>query len=358
MRAACNLNRFLLSLLPLLLIIGCDKTPPTSEQTTIEQLPHYQSDRQLLVYAYQQTGKQNTSTEIIPLPDSLPIDPAQSALGKKLFFDPRLSADNSVACVSCHLFSLAGADDKPVSIGIHQRKGELNSPPVFNAVFNIAQFWDGRAKDLAEQAEGPILNPVEMGMPDWQTLIQKLKQTPDYPQAFQKVFPQQGITRHTITYAIAQFERTLISPNSRFDRYLKGEVDALTEFEKQGYQLFKQRGCIACHNGINIGGNLFQKAGVFDPLVQTDKDTKPWIGRFAVTQDPADKYYIKVPTLRNIELTAPYYHDGSVATLEKAINLMAERQLGIQLSPTETQQLLAFLKTLTGQYQGKMLNAH
>ncbi len=347
----------ILSLTTLIGVAGCDRSPK-SETPSIESLPHYVSDKDLLAQVYQQAGLNSITRDIIPIPKSLPIDHQQSELGKKLFFDPKLSANNSIACATCHIVSHAGADNKSVSTGINGQKGDLNSPPVFNALFNIAQFWDGRAQDLAQQAEGPILNPVEMGMPNWQTLIQKLSKLPDYQHAFKQVFPDQGITKATITYAIAQFERTLLSPNSPFDRYLKGDKSAISEQAKQGYQLFKSYGCIACHNGINIGGNLFQKAGVFKPLTDESKQLHKWDGRFQVTHDPIDKGYVKVPSLRNIALSAPYFHDGSVPTLRKAVQRMGERQLGIILKDKEIDQIITFLKTLTGQYQERDFNAY
>lgn len=347
----------ILNLTSLIGLTGCEGTQK-SEALTVESLPHYISDKDLLSKAYQQVGLADNTSEIIPLPESLPVDQQQSQLGKKLFFDPRLSADNRISCATCHNILYAGADNKPVSIGINGQKGTLNSPPVFNAVFNIAQFWDGRAKDLTEQAEGPILNPVEMGMPNWQAVIQKLSSLPDYQQAFKQVFPEQGITKATITYAIAQFERTLLSPNSPFDRYLKGDKSAISEQAKQGYQLFKSYGCLACHNGINIGGNLFQKAGIFQPLTQQTEQLHKWDGRFNITRNPIDKGYVKVPSLRNIALTAPYFHDGNIPTLTKAVQLMGEYQLGISLKDEEVTQIVAFLKTLTGQYQGRNLNAY
>ena len=352
-----NHSTFLLNLISLVLFLGlggCDATQKNKE-TSIEQLPHYISDKALLIQAYQKAGIDPQSQTIIPIPDALNIEPQQSQLGKKLFSDPRLSTTNRIACVSCHAFAHGGADNKPVSIGVNGQKGGLNSPTVFNAAFNIAQFWDGRAKDLAQQAEGPLLNPVEMGNPNWSALINKLKQLPDYQKAFQQVFPQQGITKATITYAIAQYERTLLTPNSPFDRYLKGDKKAISEQAKQGYHLFKSYGCIACHNGINIGGNLFQKAGIFKPLVKADGALNRWDGRFAVTHNPMDKGFVKVPSLRNVALTAPYFHDGSVPTLKKAIQLMAERQLGIQITDQAVSQIEAFLNTLTGQYQGRAL---
>ncbi|GAB6034961.1 cytochrome-c peroxidase [Galenea microaerophila] len=352
-----NHFKFLVNLISLVLILslsGCQLTQK-NEEIAIEQLPHYISDEALLIQAYQKAGVDRQSQTIIPIPDALPVDPQQSQLGKKLFFDPRLSTTNRIACVSCHIFAYGGTDNKPVSIGENGQKNMFNSLPVFNAVFNIAQFWDGRAEDLAQQAEGSLLNPVEMGNPNWPSLINKLKQLPDYQSAFQQVFPQQGMTKATITYAIAQYERTLLTPNSPFDRYLKGNEKAISKQAKQGYHLFQSYGCIACHNGINIGGNLFQKAGVFKPLGKADGALNRWDGRYAVTHNPMDKGFLKVPSLRNVVLTAPYFHDGSVPTLKKAIQLMAERQLGIQITDQAVSQIEAFLNTLTGQYQGRPL---
>ena len=341
-----------LSVLTLFILVsGCH----SAQQAESTPLPHYISDQDLLKQVYE-ASTAKSQQDIIPIPDTLPIDPEQAKLGKMLFFDPRLSADNTVSCASCHQFRYAGADNKPVSIGIHGQKGDLNAPPVFNAVFNLSQFWDGRAHDLQQQAEGPLLNPKEQGMPDWSTLIKKLKAIPHYQNQFKQIFPNHGITKATITYAIAQYERTLLTPNSPFDRYLKGDKDALSAEAKQGYHLFQQLGCIACHNGINIGGNLYQKAGVFEELSQKQGHEELWLGRYNVTHHPEDKGYFKIPSLRNIALTAPYLHDGSIQTLDEMIKTMIQKQLGLHASEKEVQQLKAFLNSLTGEYQGKPLN--
>jgi cytochrome c peroxidase len=326
------------------LLNACTSKENSATQTSVQRL----SDADLLAYAYEQAPKRQHS-EIVPIPEKLPLLEKEVALGQKLFFDPRLSADNSIACATCHQFNHAGADPRPVSLGIKGQAGELNSLPVFNSVFNFKQFWDGHAKDLIDQVRFPLTNPVEMGQPSMQAVVDKLQTLPEYPKLFNETYPAEGLTADTLAYSIAQFERSLLTPNSAFDRFLKGEKDALTPQALQGYQLFKQMGCIACHNGINIGGNLFQKAGIFNPLTATGADSQKWLGRYNVTHNPQDKFFIKVPSLRNVALTAPYLHDGSINTLSKVIRFMAKNQLGTDISETDNQAIEAFLHSLTGQ---------
>lgn len=280
---------------------------------------------------------------IKPVPKTVSFNTKKAELGKELFMDPRLSKDNTVACVSCHNISDGGADYAAVSTGVGGKEGKINSPTVFNAVFNLAQFWDGRAKDLKEQAYGPISNPVEMA-DTYSNVIKKLSSDVHYRNAFHQVYPGREISMETVTDALAEFEKLLITPDSRFDRYLRGEKEALNPIEKEGYELFKKRGCIACHNGINIGGNMFQRFGVF---VQY-KDRFDNQGRFNVTHKEEDRYFFKVPSLRNVDKTAPYFHDGSAKTLEEAVEKMAYYQLGRKLSQREIGTIVAFLRTLNG----------
>ncbi len=279
---------------------------------------------------------------IIPIPQKVSYDKAKAALGKALFFDPTLSADGTVSCATCHSFAHGGADDKPVSIGVFGKKGRMNSPTVLNARYNFRQFWNGRAKDLAEQIDGPVHNPVEMGL-STEALVEKLSQNDYYRQTFAKLFGPGPITYKRYKEALVEFEKSLVTPNSKFDRFLRGEAK-LSPIEMQGWHLFKMRGCITCHNGINLGGNSFQKIGSIMPY-----EGAPLDDRYTITKNPKDRYVYKVPTLRNVALTAPYFHDGSVATLKDAIQKMAYYNLGTLLSDHEVAALEAFLRTLTGE---------
>lgn len=280
---------------------------------------------------------------ISPLPSAVKVDTQKVGLGKKLFTDPELSKDGTVACINCHNLYSGGADSAPVSTGVGGKNGNINSPTVFNASYNLAQFWNGRAKNLKDQVPGPMTNPVEMANSP-QKIVAKISSNPYYVKLFKLSYPIEGITMETIADAIAEFEKTLITPNSRFDQYLKGDIKALNKLEKEGFELFKNRGCIACHNGINVGGNMYQKFGVFAQYRDRFNST----GRYEVTKNPQDKYYFKVPSLRNVEKTAPYFHDGSVKTLEEAVQTMAYYQLGRKLSTDEIVKIAAFLRTLSG----------
>lgn len=266
----------------------------------------------------------------------------KALLGKKLFFDTRLSKDNTISCASCHILNEGGDDNQKLSFGVNGKVGTRNSPTVYNAVFNFAQFWDGNAKDLKEQISGPIHNPVEMDS-NFKHIVESLKKDTSYVNTFKKLFFE-GINENNIKEAIVEFEKALITPNSKFDRYLKGE-NSLTPDEFQGYTLFKEYGCISCHNGVNLGGNLFQKIGIINETHQQIDD----LGRYIITKKEEDKYFFKVPTLRNIALTAPYLHDGSIDDLKKVINLMATHQIGVMISEEEIDQIDAFLHTLTGE---------
>ncbi len=278
-----------------------------------------------------------------------PSSPAKVELGKMLFFDPRLSASHAISCNSCHNLGLGGADAESTSIGHRWQHGGRNAPTVLNAVFNHAQFWDGRAKDLEQQAGGPIVNPVEMASPE-PHVSEQLKGTPGYRDAFSQAFPQDSdpVTLGNVQKAIASFEATLITPNAPFDRFLNGDVNALSSTEKQGLALFMGKGCATCHNGINIGGGMYAPFGVVERpgaeiLPPTDK------GRFAVTKTASDEYVFKVPTLRNIALTAPYFHTGQVWDLRQAVAVMGASQLGIQLADDDVDKISAFLASLTGE---------
>ena len=284
-------------------------------------------------------------------PPELPGNPPSAAkveLGKMLYFDPRLSASHTISCSSCHSIGLGGADAESTSIGHRWQHGGRNAPTVFNAVFNKAQFWDGRAKDLEEQAGGPMVNPLEMASPPAH-VVEQLKGIPGYADAFAKAFPGEAnpVSLANAQKAIAVFEATLITPNAPFDRFIDGDANALSATQKQGLALFMDKGCAACHNGVNVGGGMYAPFGVVekpgaDILPPGDK------GRFMVTKTPSDEYVFKVPTLRNIALTAPYFHTGQVWDLRQAVAIMGTSQLGVQLTDDEIDKITAFLGSLTG----------
>ena len=282
------------------------------------------------------------------LPDN-PTNPAKVELGKMLYFDPRLSASHAISCNSCHNVGLGGVDASETSIGHRWQRGGRNAPTVLNAVFNRAQFWDGRAKDLEEQAGGPMVNPIEMASPQ-EHVTEQLTAIPGYAAAFGAAFPGESapVTLANAQKAIAVFEATLITPNAPFDKYLQGDESALTATQKQGLQLFMDKGCSVCHNGMNLGGGMYAPFGVVenpgaDLLPPNDK------GRFTVTKSVSDQYVYKVPTLRNIALTAPYFHTGRSWDLRQAVAVMGVSQLGAQLTAGETEKIAAFFDALTGE---------
>ncbi len=284
---------------------------------------------------------------ILPIPSHVPYNAHKAALGKKLFFDPILSKDYSISCATCHDFSMGGADARSVSTGIHHQKGSMNAPTVLNSVFNFTQFWNGRAKNLTEQALGPIHNPVEMGLSPKEA-AQRVQSNPAYSNFFYKITGRKNVTVEDIAMMIAEYEKTLITPNSKFDLYLLGK-EKLSPKEVEGYALFKTLGCVSCHNGVNVGGNSFQKMGAINPLERAPNVDD----RYAITHRESDKNVFKVPTLRNIALTAPYFHDGSAATLREAVTKMSHHNLGIKLTPKEIELLVTFLNTLTGKLPSK-----
>jgi len=280
---------------------------------------------------------------IKPITAAKPANPALVELGKKLYFDPRLSKSGFISCNSCHNLSMGGTDNLKTSIGHNWNEGPINAPTVLNSSLNLAQFWDGRAKDLQAQAGGPIANPGEMAS-NHALAVEVLQSIPGYVAEFKKAFGSDKVTIEEVTKAIAAFEDTLVTPNSRFDRWLKGDKKALTKDELAGYQLFKGSGCTGCHNGPAVGGNSFQKMGV----VAEYKASSPAEGRVGVTKDEADRMKFKVPTLRNVEMTYPYFHDGAANTLKEAVDTMGRIQLGKKFTDGENAQIVAFLKTLTG----------
>ena len=284
---------------------------------------------------------------LLPLPPAPEIAPALAALGERLYHDPRLSADGTVACASCHVIESGGDDGRKTSLGIRQQEGDVNAPTVLNSALNFVQFWNGRAATLEEQAGGPIENPKEMGN-NWPNVLRTLRADPSYVQKFAEAFPD-GISQANVRSAIAGFERTLATPSARFDRWLTGDKQALSAEERAGYELFKSVGCVACHQGRNVGGNMFQRFGVFGNYLEERGNLRPAdLGRFAVTGKEADRFVFRVPSLRNVELTAPYFHDGSAATLEDAVRVMARVQLGRPLADDDLKRVVAFLKSLTG----------
>jgi len=291
---------------------------------------------------------------IKPIPQAIQLDNRKVKLGEKLFHDPSLSRDGTVSCASCHNLQTGGTDRLTHSVGIKKAEGPINAPTVFNSAFHFKQFWDGRAESLEDQVDGPAQAEKEMGS-TWNDIIAKLQRSPAYVATFGQIYPD-GIQPANIRNAIAEFERSLITPNSRFDRYLRGDNSALTDDEREGYRKFKLYGCITCHQGVNVGGNMFQPFGLMgDYFADRGNITKSDLGRYNVTGKEEDKFVFKVPSLRNVALTAPYFHDGSAKTLEAAVTTMAQYQLGRELPTEDRDQIVKFLKSLTGEYNGKPL---
>ena len=291
-----------------------------------------------------------------PIDPSVEADPAKVALGYALFHDARLSVDNTVSCASCHDLSTAGVDNHQYSHGVDDQVGGVNAPTVYNAVYNFVQFWDGRARTLADQAAGPPLNPIEMASESFDQIIAKLAADKDFAKAFNAVYPD-GLTEANITDAIEEFERTLVTPDSRFDKWLRGDDSALNADELAGYELFKKYDCATCHAGPNLGGLSYELMGLRADyfadrgLEMTNEDN----GRYKETQLERDRHRFKVPGLRNVEHTWPYYHDGTRVTLEEAVRDMGIYQSGVELTDIEIDNISDFLRTLTGEYQGKKI---
>lgn len=290
------------------------------------------------------------------IPEAVEVDEVKAALGFKLFHDTRLSADNTISCASCHGLNTGGVDNKQFSEGVGGLLGNVNAPTVFNAGHNFVQFWDGRAVDLQEQAAGPPLNPVEMASTSWEQIADKLIADKELTKEFLSIYPE-GYSEKTITDAIQEFEKTLITPNSRFDRYLKGQPDALTAEEIKGYELFKQHECATCHVGVIMGGQSYELMGLHGDYfgIRGTEITDGDKGRKIQTNDPYDMHRFKVPTLRNIALTWPYFHDGTVQTLEDATEAMMTFQIDKKFKKEDVATIVGFLKTLTGEYNGKLL---
>ena len=320
-----------------------------------ETILHWVKTTRAAHYATGLAAKSRADEPLQPLPSHLDVDARKAALGEKLFNDKRLSADSTLACSGCHLYEKAGTDNARFSEGIRKQLGDINAPTMFNAVFNVRQFWDGRAADLQEQAGGPPLNPIEMGCSGWEEIIERLSSDESLTAEARAIYAD-GWSGNNITDAIAEYEKTLITPNSRFDKWLRGDDAAMTAEEAEGYRLFKQYRCASCHVGRSVGGQSFEymdlKADYFadrgEPL-NSDK------GLMGFTGNMDDLHRFKVPNLRNVELTHPYMHDGTVATLDESVTIMGRYLSGIPVSDNDCRLIVAFLRTLTGEFQGKPL---
>lgn len=292
------------------------------------------------------------------IPDYVETNPAKVALGKKMFNDTRISLDNTISCATCHVLEDGGADhaDERVSEGINGLQGTVNSPTVFNAVFNIDQFWNGRAHTLAEQAAAPPINPVEMGDQTWEQIIERLCQDASLVAEFKAIYPEEGLTEATVTDAIEEYEKTLITPNDKLDRYLKGDKNAMSAEELAGYQAFKANDCATCHYGKTLGGQSFELMSKYGDYFADRKQSRPDIayndddnGLYSFTGKAEDMHKFKVPNLRNISKTAPYYHDGTIESLEEAVRLMFHYELGKTATDEQVASITTFLKALDGE---------
>jgi cytochrome c peroxidase len=303
-----------------------------------------------------------TDEPIQPIPQEIATDKPKVALGEQLFQDVRLSKNNQKSCLSCHSFSLGGADRRAHSLGIDGATTRVNTPTVFNARFNFRFNWDGKFTNLSDHLDALMNNPSTMGT-QWPTAIRAIQKVPAYARSFSQIYPD-GVTATNIKDALIAYELSLTTPNARFDRFLLGEKTALTATEKEGYRLFKNYGCVSCHQGMNIGGNMFQPFGVIGNYL-TEREarhqggrgqlTNADLGRFNVTKDEPDRHVFRVPSLRNVAITAPYFHDGSAQTLTEAIEQMTKYQLGRSLAKKQIELIADFLGTLTGEYRGKPL---
>ena len=280
------------------------------------------------------------------------LDPARVELGRKLFEERGLSGNGKLACSGCHDLAHGGADHVALSLGVTGEPVAVNTPTVFNASLNFRQFWDGRANTLEEQIDGPLLNAHEMGS-TWPGALAAVRGNSQLAKAFDASYTG-GLTVENVKDALATFERSLITPDAPFDRFLAGQLGAIGNEERHGYELFTSYGCVSCHQGRGVGGNMFQKLGVMaDYFADRGHETAADQGRFNVTHDEADRHVFKVPSLRNVARTAPYLHDGSIATLDEAVRVMARYQLGRDLAPSDISALVAFLNSLTGVYAGR-----
>lgn len=293
------------------------------------------------------------------IPKDNPQTPEKIELGKMLYFDPRISIDGTISCNTCHNVMADGANMRSFGSGVQGKRGGRGSPTVWNSAFMTVQFWDGREPSLEAQSKGPMTNPVEMAMPDHKLVVSRIQQIPGYVDAFKKVFPKdRKITIDNIAKAIASYERTLITPNSPFDKYMKGDKKAMTAQQIKGMKLVEEIGCTSCHNGVNFAGDGFKMGeGHYQPFPQIpgsefDKkyDIMADLGRYEVTKKDEDKNHWRVPTWRNVALTAPYFHNGKVKTLDEAVRVMAKTQLGLDLKKGQVEDIVAFLNALTGEF--------
>jgi len=293
---------------------------------------------------------------ILPLPDPPVLDAARVALGERLFHDPRLSRDGGQTCATCHPLDRGGVDGRPLSLTNQGFPDLVNTPTVFNAEFNFRLTWRGSVRNLSDHFELEVQNPRHAAM-SWEALIERLQGDAGYREAFDRAYPV-GLTRASVIDAMVAFERSLVTPDSRFDRFLKGERDAIDAREREGYRRFRQYGCVSCHQGVNVGGNLYQRIGVFANyfLLRGGPIGEPDLGLYTLTGRDDDRYIFRVPSLRNVALTAPYFHDGSVASLPEAIRLMGRLQLGRELSDEDVELIDLFLRTLTGTWRGRSLD--
>jgi len=336
-------------LIILLVLVACggnkEKSDTPPPQSIVESFPGLHE-------------KANTFFDQLPKLTENPENPITAEkveLGKLLYFDVRLSKDNTQSCNTCHNLNTYGVDNKAFSEGNDGGLGDRNSPTTLNAAYHMAQFWDGREPDVEAQAGGPILNPVEMAMPNEEAVINRLSAIPEYVESFAKAFPEETspITYDNLKKAIGAFERKLVTP-SKFDKYLAGDKSSFTDQEMEGLQTFINRGCTTCHTGSLLGGNMFQKFGLMADYWEYTKSDKIDEGRFEVTNNEVDKYIFKVPSLRNIEKTYPYFHDGSVSDLKEAITIMGKTQLNKEFTDKEAEDMVVFLKTLTGEVPAEL----
>ncbi|NLN93772.1 MAG: cytochrome B6 [Candidatus Hydrogenedens sp.] len=285
-----------------------------------------------------------------PLPESVETDPVKVTLGQKLFHDVRLSKNDTVSCATCHDLGKGGTDQLKFSKGVGNAVGTINSPTVFNSVFQFAQFWDGRAVDLADQADGPVNDPAEMAS-NWKQIIEKLDEDDAFQEEFLAAYPE-GYSKETFTNAIAEYEKTLLTP-APWDDFLKGDESALSDVQKAGFQHFQDLGCYTCHTGVLLGGCSYELMGLRrDYYRDRGNVVEADYGRFNETKDEYDRFRLKTPTLRNIALTFPYFHDGTVETLEEAVDSMVKYQVGKKAQASQTAEIVEFLNSLTGSFQG------
>lgn len=293
---------------------------------------------------------------IQPIPLEINLDARRVALGDQLFHDVQLSSNGTISCATCHALDKGGTDRLAISQGMGGSLTGLNAPTVFNSGFHSRLNWDGKAKTLEEQADGPIASVGEMGGMSWPAVVDRLQQSAVYPGLFREIYTD-GVTPDNVRDAIATFQRSLYTPNAPFDQYLRGDAEAISADVKQGYDLFKSYGCVSCHQGMVVGGNMFQTLGIFGdyfadrgtPILEAD------LGRFNITGNELDRHVFKVPSLRNVALTAPYFHDGNAETLDNAIKMMGKYQLGVDIPQADVDRIMQFLRSLTGEYNGEPL---